>query len=70
MIGEPGKRWKESDRVRKIEDRKERRGMSGAGISVEGGELNVVMLDVVMLYVVMLDILAGREQGDQTDGFV
>ena len=45
MMGEPGRRWKESERVRKIEERKERRGTSGAGISVVEVEGRSDMVD-------------------------
>jgi hypothetical protein len=41
MIGDPGMRWKRCWRVRKVEERSERRGSRGAGMSVgPGGEGN------------------------------
>ncbi len=43
-MGEPGRRWKNFERVRKIEERKESKGTRGAGISVvevEGGDVDI-----------------------------
>ncbi len=48
MIGEPGILWKRSESVRKADERIDRRGMSGGGISVD---VDVIEFGIIIGFV-------------------